>query len=395
MATKPRKSTTSTDSTRSSRKPAARKPAKPAAKFHIESDPLDAAHRFDTGAAAPEPAPSGSRLPAGYGSETLFLIAKDPHWLFCYWDIDWSKHRDPAAHGLPHLRLLDETGATVHETEVNPHARNWYLPAPGQGRAFIAELGYVTAAAWHGIARSEPAFVPAQELADYSEAEFATLPMDVSFDRLLGSVRDAMQAGESLTHTVARLQRQAGTTPTTDWTEQQRRVLEAILGEDVVERISIGSGEVEKLLRRKLEEQMGSGALGGLSSGQLTAPLEVPGSGSLFGGMSSGASWGAAPGAAGRGFFMHVNAEVIFYGGTDPDATVWIGGKEVPLQPDGTFRYHFLFPDGTYEIPIVARSPDGVETRSARLVFQRDTARQGDVGHTAQPPLAAPIGRKG
>ena len=64
---------------------------------------------------------------------------------------------------------------------------------------------------------------------------------------------------------------------------------------------------------------------------------------------------------------MHVNAEVIFYGGTDPQAKVTIAGRPVQLQPDGTFRYHFKFPDNDFEIPIVAVSPDGVETRSAVL----------------------------
>jgi hypothetical protein len=93
-----------------------------------------------------------------------------------------------------------------------------------------------------------------------------------------------------------------------------------------------------------------------------------------------------------RSFFMHVNAEVIFYGGTDPRAKVTIDGKPVTLNPDGTFRHHFIFPDGAYEIPIVATSPDGVETRSAILRFQRGTKKHGQVDNTAQPALGAPMG---
>ena len=90
---------------------------------------------------------------------------------------------------------------------------------------------------------------------------------------------------------------------------------------------------------------------------------------------------------------MHVNAEVIFYGGTHPQAKVTIGGRPVQLQPDGSFRYHFKFPDNEFEIPIVAVSPDGVEIRSATLVLRRDTARSGDVGATGQPEhLEVPMG---
>jgi hypothetical protein len=112
---------------------------------------------------------------------------------------------------------------------------------------------------------------------------------------------------------------------------------------------------------------------------------------SLFSGF--GASWSAQP-FGGREFFMHVNAEVIFYGGTDPQAKVTIAGRSVQLQPDGTFRYHFVFPDNDFEIPIVAVSPDGVETRSAVLFLKRDTDRYGDVGATAQPELGAPMGKR-
>jgi uncharacterized protein len=90
---------------------------------------------------------------------------------------------------------------------------------------------------------------------------------------------------------------------------------------------------------------------------------------------------------------MHVNAEVIFYGGTDPEAKVTIAGRPVQLQADGSFRYHFKFPDNDFEIPIVAVSPDGVETRSAVLFLRRDTSRYGDVGATTQPEyLGTPMG---
>jgi len=95
-----------------------------------------------------------------------------------------------------------------------------------------------------------------------------------------------------------------------------------------------------------------------------------------------------------RGFFMHVNAEVIFYGGTDPRAKVTIDGQPVALNADGTFRYHFIFPNADYEIPIIAESPDGMETRSAKLRFHRDTGKVGIVTDTPQPPLGAPMGGK-
>jgi hypothetical protein len=149
--------------------------------------------------------------------------------------------------------------------------------------------------------------------------------------------------------------------------------------------------------------EFGASSWGGLEFGasswsglefSLSSWGELVSESSLFSGV--GASWSAQPfGQSEREFFMHVNAEVIFYGGTDPQAKVTIAGNPVQLQPDGTFRYHFKFPDNNFEIPIVAVSPDGVETRSAVLVLKRDTARYGDVGATAQPEyLGTPMGEK-
>jgi hypothetical protein len=153
--------------------------------------------------------------------------------------------------------------------------------------------------------------------------------------------------------------------------------------------------------------QLAALEMGPLSSEQLSSAWSSSWSGLEFGPSSwselisesslfsaVGASWGGESFAlTQREFFMHVNAEVIFYGGTHPEAKVTVAGKPIQLQPDGTFRYHFIFPDQDFEIPIVAVSPDGKETRSAVLFFRRETTRQGDVGHTAQPPyLAEPMG---
>ena len=153
--------------------------------------------------------------------------------------------------------------------------------------------------------------------------------------------------------------------------------------------------------------QLAALEMGALSSEQLSSAWSSSWSGLEFGPSSwselisesslfsaAGASWGGESfGLTQREFFMHVNAEVIFYGGTHPEAKVTVAGQPIQLQPDGTFSYHFIFPDRDFEIPIVAVSPDGKETRSAVLFFRRETARQGDVGHTAQPPyLAEPMG---
>ena len=93
-----------------------------------------------------------------------------------------------------------------------------------------------------------------------------------------------------------------------------------------------------------------------------------------------GAPW------AGREFWFSVNAELIIYGATDPEASVTIGGRPIRLRADGSFSYRFSLPDGDYNLPIVAVSSDQTDGRGAELQFSRRTDYYGEVGAQPQDP---------
>lgn len=388
-------------------------------------------HKYEATRGEQEPAPGPAQeapayeqlgeLPRSYGGTTLYLIARDPHWLFSYWDIDWSAF--PVSdmkdgQNRIYLKLFSGEGSEEFTTEINPEAKNWYLPVSKASVAYFAELGYYDKSGdWKQIAKSDMATAPSDSLSQEEQATFATVPFHLTFQRLLEMVRTSMHQGETLIQALSRLQHEGrklafgpGTVP--GWTDEQRQLLAALFGNELVERIGMGSAEIDQLLRKELLEKLQSESASEIMSKAQLAGLAAPGESSLFSGFAAaqglwgpevmslfsaiGASWSAQPFSEqkGREFFMHVNAEVIFYGGTHPDAKVWIDGKEIKLNPDGTFRFHFRFPDGNYEIPIVAQSPDGVEERSASLTFERATARKGDVGATAQPAeLGTPMGQ--
>jgi hypothetical protein len=84
-----------------------------------------------------------------------------------------------------------------------------------------------------------------------------------------------------------------------------------------------------------------------------------------------------------------VNAELVIYGATEPDARVSIGGRTIRLRPDGTFSYRFSLPDGQYALPATAVAVHG-ETRHAELRFQRATRYEGEVGAHPQDPTLKP-----
>lgn len=447
-------------------------PLKVSKKTVVGSKTEEDVHKYEvTREPAPVPAfEELGKLPESYGEEVLYLIARDPHWLFSYWDIDWSKYPKTKMHNADYrifLRICTADGIEESRIEINPAARNWYVPVNKPASLYFAEIGWLDKKGeWQTIVRSLPAATPAASFSGEAKADFATIPFHFTFQRLMEMVRGAMREGETMTQTLSRLQGEhrssaAGNGKIQDLSEEQKNILATMFGKDFLEKINMGSGEIERLLRKSLQEKLSSesasgitakggvtpeisslfsalgawgsevgslfSALGLVSSGASGlfsgagqwgpevsslfrgAGLAGPGASSLFSGAGLwgpevtsmfsgvGASWSAQPfGAkAGREFFMHVNAEVIFYGGTHPDAKVWIDGKEIKLNPDGTFRYHFRFPDGDYQIPIVAQSPDKVEERSATLGFKRASSRKGDVGHTAQPKqLKKPIGKK-
>src|SRR5258708_28059031 len=89
----------------------------------VQSDPVDSAAHSSPGHVAfkNEPEQLGE-MPSGYGD--MYVAARDPHWLFTYWDFDYSKFLTPRQLLLQIFRedVLEKT------IEINEIARNSCLP---------------------------------------------------------------------------------------------------------------------------------------------------------------------------------------------------------------------------------------------------------------------------
>jgi len=353
-------------------------------------------------------------LPRSYGNDRIFVVAQEPHWLFCYWDYTLTEN----ANGPVFLRHGRDGRDAEGEVQVPSETNSWYLSVRDADADYVVELGCYNKGKWKALTRSAAVLTPRDTLAGLGEPLFANMPFHATFQDLVEKLRGEMRKDESLAEALARLQKR-GDMPVSRLSSSQRIALDTLLQTNLG---SLTSGDLGRFLSSPGASLFSGGfapsswggaaswaeAPGGFSSGFLALMGLVGASwsnASWSGAVSSwssaamsswgaGSSWLSSWRSAPRGFFMHVNAEVIFYGGTHPDAKVTIDGKPIGLRPDGTFRYHFVLPDGEFEIPIVATSPDGVETRRAVLKFERATARQGNVGSTAQPPLGAPMGRK-
>src|SRR5271156_1034300 len=326
-------------------------------------------------------------LPESYGTKKLFLVARDPHILFAYWDLNQVQYQEAsrAAHdGKVFLEVYVPGEGRVQQIHIWDCHKNWYLQVNRPDTTFVAQLGYYRGdGSFEVLARSVEVRTPRDTLSPNTDARFVTIPFHVSFRELYDMIAAQAQPGEELAETLARLQRSDFELPfqarvPRDLTEKESDELLEYLGDEEIRRRMVGSFEITEILKKRFETMVSSGQWGS-SAGAWVTSVSSP----------FGASFGRE-----RGFHMHVNAELIIYGGTTPDAKVRIDGQDITLSKDGTFSYHFVFPDGQFHIPIAATSADGVETRSALLSFLRMTELEGDVRKTGQPVLDEPIGKK-
>ncbi len=111
---------------------------------------------------------------------------------------------------------------------------------------------------------------------------------------------------------------------------------------------SASSLELKQLFEERLRRPMGSPAVTSFGSGAFLHGKE-------------------------RKFWFQLDAELIVYGATEPNARVTLQGEPVKLRPDGTFTMRFSLPDSRQIIPAVAASADGVEERTIVLAIERNT----------------------
>ena len=306
----------------------------PSAAIASPTESSDGAPDLPTIEAALPPAPRPR-------SETrVVFLPRDPQWAYVFWDIAEADREAAAAAGATQLclRVADVTGLsggsahphTLQEVVVDSHATEWYLPVPLCDRDYRVELGYRTGGArWISLAFSSVARVPALHPSEQILDQFVPFSLDVlpSEGELI-----APASGESGLH--ERLYQ----TATARW-----------------RRLGRGSEAFHEL-----EEGADRAAGGQLSGvGQWASGLTESGAGGVP--------------VRQRAFWLVADAELIVYGATDPSARLTIGGEEVPLSAEGTFRIQVPFRDGQQLYPIEAVAADGEQRRNITLEFRRTT----------------------
>jgi len=348
-------------------------------------------------AAKPTASPKPAELPEAYGTKKLFLTARDPRWLYASWDLTREQlagYNVQARDKHLILRVFKQGTRPVALAEIHlhPESKNWFVPVEEAGTRYVTELGYYSDKnKWVSIATSSATLTPPENLSEDLSVRYATIPIEVPFEQLIQIVKEAARENKPLAEAIVELREQGNKKlpapkqiASAVWTPAQEKALSSLVTIDAVRRVWMGSLEITEVIRRQLVQQISS--ISASEFGLTTSPGAAISSISSFSG----------PGERPRSFWFNINAELIIYGATEPDAKVTIGGKEIRLRGDGSFSFRFILPDGHFELPARAVSSDGVDARSADLSFERKTKYNGEVGAHPQdsalkPPLAANV----
>jgi len=338
-------------------------------------------------------ATEAAHLPEAYGTGRLYVTPRDPHWLYAHWDITpQQQFRHNARSVDRHLILRIHEGEIgerpAAEIHVHPESRHWFAHVESTGTVYVTELGYYqTGRRWKNLATAAPTKTPADHISTDTTVEFATIPLEMPFETMLGLLQEEGQEKIPLARAIEQLRvtRQSTLPPPAEmleWTPEQEQLLADFLARKPTARSWPSSHEISELL-------------GGQIAGDIApAPTGEFDLSSFLGGADSSSPFGGGPGG-GNDFWFHVNAELIIYGATQPDAKVTVAGKQIALRPDGSFGFRFALPDGQYALPIVAVSADDTDGRAADLKFTRATEFIGDVGEPPYDPKLNPPPQNG
>lgn len=258
-------------------------------------------------------------LPSGYGKDRIVVMVRDPYWLHAYWELTrQAVSRAEAALGQewfgskPILRLLD---VSSHDTTNTSESILRDVDIHGGCNNWYLEVGDPPKSFRVDIGYLSP------------RGRFYVLARSNVVTTPRAGVSDIIDE---------------------NWSDFDPKSADRIYAMSGGYDPTASSLELKQLFEERLRRPMGSPAVTSFGSG----------------------AW---PGGRQRKFWFHLDAELIVYGATEPNARVTLQGEPIKLRNDGTFTMRFSLPDSRQIIPAVAASADGVEERTIVLAVERNT----------------------
>jgi len=266
-------------------------------------------------------------IPQEYGRTYIVLLPRDPTWMFSYWEVQsQSLNVFRKQFGA---QVIDSARVVLRIFELAPHSGN------GTQELFRFELSIsLESRCW---------YINVQEPGRTWFVELGLITQDGRFILLARSNTAALPLGQVSDVTDSR------------WVSI-REGFDKLVELSGIERIGQGSLEIAKMLSHRWE------MLGHISSwpSSISASRSAPPTGAPFR----------------KGFWLSVGCEVIIYGATEPNARVKVAGKDVAVNPDGTFTLRMALPDGALSLPVEAVSENGHDVRHVHTEVSRQTPLQ-------------------
>lgn len=314
QAAKPKKLSAEAEKPRLQKVAARNTSSAPSAEQEIESA------KFDVGVPTKDlSAKVPKDLPTGYGKDRIVLMVRDPYWLHTYWELTRGAIRRAEAalgqdwHGArPILRLLDVSN--------NDNSNN--------SESILKDIEI------HGGCNNW-----------YIDVNSPPRSYRVDIGYLSRSGQFVVLARSNVVTTP-----RAGLSDVIDenWADINSKMAERIYAMSGGFDPTASSLELKQLFEERLRRPLGSPTVSSFGSGALFPSRQ-------------------------RKFWFQLDAELIVYGATEPNARVTLQGEPVTLRPDGTFTMRFSLPDNRQIIPAVASSADGIEERTIVLAVERNT----------------------
>ncbi len=258
-------------------------------------------------------------LPDNYGDNQVYLLVRDPYWIYTYWEIqeDHQRHHLAKLGGswesvVSVLRVYDITEVgkppSVSDIVLQNMSKCWYINTQ-PNHSYFAEIGLLHCdGRFLCLVRSNHVTTPRSGMSEIIDDQW----MSIDFDKMY-ALSGGFQVGKS-------------------------------------------SEELRNLMEERFKNAITSGSgVGAVSS--LSSPVKIKK----------------------RGFNFWLECELIIYGGTEPDAKVAMQGRPVLLRPDGTFTLRYGLPDGKFIFDCHAESSDGIEERVITPIISRNTERPAPV----------------
>ena len=207
-----------------------------------------------------------------YGEARLWLVARDPHSLFSYWNFCQAEHPEATgADGRTHfsLRIYREDGEIVSTIEIPAGIGHTFITAREPDCGYFAELGFLEEDIWCFLVRSGNARTPPELPGTEKPATFVTIPADISIGKMTDALAHVALPDESLAATAARIQEDARLHR--DWTPEHERLLAEILGESTASAVAPSANSLP--LTRRIQQKLADAA----KAAAPYAPIPAPG----------------------------------------------------------------------------------------------------------------------